>query len=551
MKGNRMKKYSIAVIILVMVFSSCSPKAQNHKYLSTGTNHPSQDNNIISMVTNQVSQDNIIQTIRVLQDDRSKPGLDNQGTRFFNQTNHEEEGIYIRDQFKYFGLKTEFQEFQPTDEDCINMPDKCNRFTTMKNIVATLPGIDSSKIYIIMAHYDSINGWIASNSVTPELPAPGANDNGSGIATLLEAARILSQYNFRYTIRFIAFDAEELERVGSINYVRRALNNCEPIAGFINVDMIGISDREYDHVNIYSEKNSVASNSFAELMMNLNNVHQFIKLDHVSIDIEQYSDQAPFITAGYEQGVYISPDADHLPEIDKFMHSKNDTLYNTDGSYRLSPTQMASVTRLTVATLITLAGPLSKPRDNIAMFPEQCGEIKDDLESSFHAAGNINTLLETLDGYSGHFYWMNIAEANTESRATWNITINKPGKYDLYVYIPDSPAMTHNAVYEVLHDGQISKININQSKHPNQWIKLGRFIFSGNQEELVRLSNVTGEMTGKTRVVFDAIGYHYLEPFSITKSWNNFKQWLNQTWNKTNTDPKLLQIKRWLRRVLK
>jgi len=69
----------------------------------------------------------------------------------------------------------------------------------MKNVVGTKPGISTSDAQVIIcAHYDSISNrrWVN---------APGANDNGSGIAAVLAAAEILSDYDFNYTIKFIAF----------------------------------------------------------------------------------------------------------------------------------------------------------------------------------------------------------------------------------------------------------------------------------------------------------------------------------------------------------
>jgi len=70
------------------------------------------------------------------------------------------------------------------------------------NVIAELPGqVDPSIIYIVGGHYDSTSSSAA---------APGADDNASGTAGVREIARILSQYDFKYTLRFVAFSAEEL-----------------------------------------------------------------------------------------------------------------------------------------------------------------------------------------------------------------------------------------------------------------------------------------------------------------------------------------------------
>lgn len=83
-------------------------------------------------------------------------------------------------------------------------------------------------VYILCGHFDTTK------------KSPGADDNGSGVAGMLEAARILSQYNYKNTIRFIGFDLEEMGLIGSKNYVfNDGLGKDEKVEGVINYDMIG------------------------------------------------------------------------------------------------------------------------------------------------------------------------------------------------------------------------------------------------------------------------------------------------------------------------
>jgi len=96
-----------------------------------------------------------------------------------------------------------------------------------KNVVAELRGTETpNKVYIVGGHYDHIGG-----------DRPGGDDNASGTAGVLEAARVLSQYQFKSTIRFIGFNAEEDNLLGSSDYVS-TLAPGEQIAGMINLDMI-------------------------------------------------------------------------------------------------------------------------------------------------------------------------------------------------------------------------------------------------------------------------------------------------------------------------
>lgn len=69
--------------------------------------------------------------------------------------------------------------------------------------------------------------------------APGADDNASGAAVVLEAARLLSSIQTPYTIIFALWDEEEIGLIGSANYARHAVQSGEQILGIVNMDMLG------------------------------------------------------------------------------------------------------------------------------------------------------------------------------------------------------------------------------------------------------------------------------------------------------------------------
>ena len=113
-----------------------------------------------------------------------------------------------------------------------------------KNVVGNIPGaVDSEKVAILCAHLDS-------TSEKRLRVAPGANDNASGCAAVLEAARILSQHRFANTVRFLVFAEEETRQQGSRAYVEGIEGSGEEIIGVINLDMIayGDSDEAFDLV---------------------------------------------------------------------------------------------------------------------------------------------------------------------------------------------------------------------------------------------------------------------------------------------------------------
>ncbi len=91
-------------------------------------------------------------------------------------------------------LKVEYDEFIAPSGPRVPKP------TKMVNVVATLPGkIYQDKVFIVSAHYDSRAG----DALDSTSFAPGANDDGSGTAGVLELARVLSKYEFDFTIMFV------------------------------------------------------------------------------------------------------------------------------------------------------------------------------------------------------------------------------------------------------------------------------------------------------------------------------------------------------------
>ncbi|MCX6133136.1 MAG: M28 family peptidase [Ignavibacteriales bacterium] len=98
-----------------------------------------------------------------------------------------------------------------------------------RNLCATLKGSNPyAGEVILVGHYDSAHSDV-----------PGANDNASGTAAVLEVARICSRYKFERTIRFLAAAAEERGLVGSGIYAQDARRNGRNIVTVVNADMIG------------------------------------------------------------------------------------------------------------------------------------------------------------------------------------------------------------------------------------------------------------------------------------------------------------------------
>ncbi|MBI5851050.1 MAG: M20/M25/M40 family metallo-hydrolase [Planctomycetes bacterium] len=99
------------------------------------------------------------------------------------------------------------------------------------NVIAELPGTDlAHEIVMVGAHLDSIAGSSTTRS-------PGADDNASGSAAVLEIARLFAAQNFRRTLRFAWWNAEEFGLIGSNAYATAAASRGDRITAYVNTDM--------------------------------------------------------------------------------------------------------------------------------------------------------------------------------------------------------------------------------------------------------------------------------------------------------------------------
>jgi hypothetical protein len=116
--------------------------------------------------------------------------------------------------------------------------DRTPRAATVSSVIATLPGDDPSRgIILISSHYDSRN----SDGNDALLDAPGADDNGSGVSAVLEAARILAPMHFPATLAFACFDGEEQGLFGSAHYAHSLKERGLRVEADLNNDIIGAS----------------------------------------------------------------------------------------------------------------------------------------------------------------------------------------------------------------------------------------------------------------------------------------------------------------------
>ncbi|MEW6251251.1 MAG: M28 family peptidase [Planctomycetota bacterium] len=171
----------------------------------------------VRRIIDQVALPEFLDYLRILTGESPVPG---EGWYLSNRWSHGSQihvaARWIRGRFAMCGLKTELHNFD-------------RNFGP--NVIGELRGTRRpDDIYIFCGHYDTHGEFF-------EEWAPGCDDNGSGTAAVLLAARILPQYRFDATIRLIAFSGEEQWLVGSTAYARRCRQRGEHIAGVINLDM--------------------------------------------------------------------------------------------------------------------------------------------------------------------------------------------------------------------------------------------------------------------------------------------------------------------------
>jgi len=119
----------------------------------------------------------------------------------------------------------------PADGRRVDVP------VVLGNVMATLKGTDPNdkRIFIISGHLDTRRTDVMDRTGD----APGANDDGSGAAAVIECARIMSKHSFPATIIFVAVSGEEQGLLGSTFMANKAKKENWDVAGVFNNDIIG------------------------------------------------------------------------------------------------------------------------------------------------------------------------------------------------------------------------------------------------------------------------------------------------------------------------
>lgn len=179
--------------------------------------------------------------------------------------------------------------------------------TTLHNVVATLhatpdtgpwtPATGNSRgVFLVTAHYDAI-GFRSHDWRNWADPAPGADDNASGVAAVMEVARLAAAGTpYPFDVQFILFDGEELGLLGSHVYADSLAHQGARILGVLNMDMVAYNART-DSLVVMTNR---ASSLLADYLLGTEGRapqpnFQFVR----SVNNLAYSDHSPFWDNGY------------------------------------------------------------------------------------------------------------------------------------------------------------------------------------------------------------------------------------------------------------
>ena len=234
------------------------------------------------------------------------------------------------------------EDFYRTDDGCKTFADvSAGVQMSADNVIGERRGTERpDEIVIIGGHYDSI-------SDARPWDCPGAEDNASGVACAIAAARAFRNVNFKRTVRFMAFGDEEAGLNGSTAYANECAEKGENIVAVLNADMVSYDEEEGARDDI-----SVAHDQYVWLFDYLKGVGKLYGNKLVYDPVESIgSDQISFWNAGYaalgviEGGVGVGGVVGY-----PYIHTTEDTLD------KLQPAFGARCARDLAATLAHLAG---------------------------------------------------------------------------------------------------------------------------------------------------------------------------------------------------
>ena len=318
-----MKKLLLIIITLILSFVVRAQAPHLHEY-----EYPviTEENPQIRALLDSVSEDSIKASIE---------HLSSYWTRRYDSRYIWDVQDWLVERYYQFGVDTVMLHDFPIPNSDIETAD---------NVLAIQWGTKTPNEYVICgAHYDS---WNSDGADPDTIRSPGADDNASGVAGILETARLLSNYTFDRSIIYANWSAEEIGLVGSAAYAKECAEQDMAIVGYFNLDMTGyLEEGESVRVHlVYVNQDSLLANLY----------YNFSAIYYPELHVSQNwmpwgdSDFSSFNRNGYAalhpfENVYHSS---------PFIHTRQDILGVSVNSLE----QSRQFTQLNLGVVATLAG---------------------------------------------------------------------------------------------------------------------------------------------------------------------------------------------------
>jgi leucyl aminopeptidase len=285
------------------------------------------ESNSVDELVDQVSGSRLIGTVT---------DLASYVTRAFYTSSCYNSSIYIYNRFAELGLWVRYQDLEVSGFH-------------VRNVVAVKNGTDhSAPQYLFGGHYDSINREVTNYSQGEAYAAPGADDDASGVAAVIEMATVLRNSLFENTVKFVAFTAEESGLNGSSYFVQQEKSAGVVYANTAVMDMIGFRAEEENRAMIFSDS---SSNTLASSIVSAIGDHDLnLSMDVVPGYVVGASDHSSFWSYGYPSLLVIEQLVNRVP-IYPYYHTSEDT------PNHVSVGQMTEITKAVLAGFLSLESP--------------------------------------------------------------------------------------------------------------------------------------------------------------------------------------------------
>ncbi|MCJ7552993.1 MAG: M28 family peptidase [Ignavibacteriaceae bacterium] len=283
---------------------------------------------------NQTNLDSLVSNVRILSGEDSVTIADSTVliTHRVSYFGNDLAAEYIKQKLESYGLETYDQVYSELG----------------RNIYSIQRGTSyPEKYFIYCAHYDAVTNYCA-------------DDNASGVAGVLEAARILSNYQFEYSIIYALWDEEEIGLLGSKYFAAQADSNNMDIIGVLNMDMTGWDGNDDGLFDIHT-RDKANSVSLANFLVVIESLYNLPLNPAVYNPGTSASDHSPFWLYDYSAILFI--EAYWGGDFNPYYHSSEDRIDKFNLTY------FHNVVKLGIASISTLATEnfIVSVRENISL----------------------------------------------------------------------------------------------------------------------------------------------------------------------------------------